>query len=121
MKLWSRGLGSTEITMDFRSYTVAKDPETGNVIIVGNMKEPVNWEFRITMEPDDIPGFMKILFNISILVLGAKNAYKYLGYLMNREQFKSESDEAMVERVNKAYDQMMRRTRRNAARKNAGH
>ncbi|MDI6797261.1 MAG: hypothetical protein QMD09_09960, partial [Desulfatibacillaceae bacterium] len=111
MKLWSRGLGSTEITMDFRHYTVTKDKETGNILIVGNMQDPVNWEFRVTMEPDDIPGFMKILFNISVLVLGIKNAHRYLSYLLHRKDFAAESDNERLEKVNKAYEAMMRRSR----------
>ncbi|MFP4474604.1 MAG: hypothetical protein ACLFOY_03535 [Desulfatibacillaceae bacterium] len=111
MKLWSRGLGRTELTMDFRSYKVVKDPETGNVCIIGNIKDPVNWEFRIVMEPEDIPGFMKILFNISVLTLGVKNAHRYLSFLFGREKF-DEGHEGLEEKVNTAYQQMMRRSTR---------
>ena len=111
MKLWSRGLGTTEIHMDFRSYTVVKEPETNNVCIIGTMKDPVNWEFRITVEPDDIPGIMKIAFNLSLILLGVKNAHKYLNFLLNREKFVTESDAELEEKVNAAYDQMMRRSR----------
>lgn len=111
MKLWSRGLGTTEITMDFREYEVLTDPETGNITIIGTMKDPVNWEFKITMEPDDIPGFMKILFNMGVLRLGINNAHKFLGYLKNRDQFKDPAGTCLEEKVNSAYDTMMRRNR----------
>ncbi|MEW5736120.1 MAG: hypothetical protein AB1921_14820 [Thermodesulfobacteriota bacterium] len=111
MKLWSRGLGTTEITMDFREYEVVKDPENGNIVIIGTMKDPVNWEFKITMEPDDIPGFMKILFNLGVLRMGINNAHKYLGYLKNRKQFNDKDGHRLEDKVNSAYDTMMRRNR----------
>ena len=47
MKLWSRGLGKTEINMDLRYYKLVKDEETGGVTIIGNMQSPVTWEFTI--------------------------------------------------------------------------
>ncbi len=115
MKLWSRGLGTTEISMDFRSYKVVKDPETGNVHIIGTMKEPVNWEFRITMEPDDIPGFIKMALNLSVLSMGIRNVYKYITYLLHRTDFEPPDGENLEEKVNAAYNQMMRRTRGRSA------
>jgi len=51
MKLWSRGLGKTEVLMDFRHYKTVKDPESENVFIIGSMQDPVNWEFKITFTP----------------------------------------------------------------------
>lgn len=111
MKLWSRGLGSTEISMDFRTYKVTKDKKTGDVIIIGNMQDPVNWEFKITMEPDDIPGFMKIMFNLSILILGLKNCYKYIIYLFNRKKYNNTSTQDLETKVEAAYQQIMHRTR----------
>jgi hypothetical protein len=110
MKLWSRGLGSTEISMDFREYEVMKDPESDKIFIIGTMKDPVNWEFKITMEPEDIPGFMKLLFNLSVLRMGVNNAHKFLGYLKNRAQFSNGNGE-LEKKVNSAYDTMMRRSK----------
>ena len=109
MKLWSRGLGRTEVSMDFRYYKVVKDKETGNVCIIGNMRDPVNWEFRIVMEPDDIPGFMKMAFNLSIIWLVIKNAFKYIFYFFNRKTYEEEGD--LEEKVMNAYDTLMRRSR----------
>ncbi|MEW5736999.1 MAG: hypothetical protein AB1921_19295 [Thermodesulfobacteriota bacterium] len=111
MKLWSRGLGTTEITMDFRSYQVVKDPETGNIHIIGTMKDPVNWEFRITVEPDDIPGFLKVAANLSILAMGLKNAYKFINFLLHRQEYEGDDPKELEKKVNAAYDQMMRRNR----------
>ena len=63
MKVWSKGLGKTELLADCRYYEVAKDPESENVFIIGNITNPVNWEFRAILEPEDVPGFMKLVFN----------------------------------------------------------
>jgi len=105
MKLWSRGLGKQEIFMDFRYCNTIKDPETGNVIIIGNMRSPVTWEFKITFHPEDIGGILKMLFCPSMLFFAIKNLPQYLVYLMNRNKYKTEGD--LVERVNAAYEQCM--------------
>ncbi len=104
MKLWSRGLGKTEVYMDFRQYQSLKDPVNGNIIIVGNMQEPVTWEFKITLQPEDIAGVMKLLFNFDTLKFIMKNLYQYLIYLVNRQQYKSQ--ESSLENVNRAYEQV---------------
>lgn len=118
MKLWSRGLGTTEITMDFRSYQVVKDLDSENIYIIGTMQDPVNWEFRITVTPDDIPGFLKIAANLSVLAMGIKNAYKFVTYLLNRHDFEGDDPKELEKKVNAAYEQMMRRNR--PRRPNAG-
>lgn len=105
MKLWSRGLGKQEINMDFRYCETIKDPETGNVIIIGNMRSPVTWEFKITFHPEDIGGILKMLFSRSMFVFAFRNLYQYVVYLMNRSTYTIEGN--IVERVNSAYEQCM--------------
>ena len=112
MRLWSRGLGRTELNMDFRRYKVCRDPESSNLWICGQITDPVNWEFKITIYPEDIAGFMKIFFSMSILWLGVKNCFKFFGYLFNKKQYIQYKDGVdIVDKVNKAYDQLMRRSR----------
>lgn len=106
MKLWSRGLGRTEVNMDFRYYEVTRDKESGNVCIVGNMRSPVNWEFRIMMEPDDLPGFMKIFFNFKIIAYVIKNIYRYPFYFFTRKKFETEGD--LEQKVMNAYDMLVK-------------
>jgi hypothetical protein len=62
MKLWSRGLGKQEIFLDFRYCQAVKDPNEGNMLIIGNMQSPVTWEFKITFQPEDIGGIVKLCF-----------------------------------------------------------
>ncbi len=105
MKLWSRGLGKTEIYMDFRYYKTLKDPETGNILIIGSMQSPVTWEFKITLQPEDIGGVMKALFCPSMLFFAIKNLPQYLVYLANKKKYRHEGN--IVEKVNSTYEQIM--------------
>ncbi len=107
MKLWSRGLGRTEVTMDFRYYKVIKDKKNGDVVIIGNMQDPVTWEFTMKMEPDDIAGVMKILFSFTMLAFVFKNAFRYIKYLFERKKFILEDDEDLETKVLGTYEKMM--------------
>ena len=107
MKLWSRGLGKTELIMDFRYYQMKNYPATENVYIIGKITDPVNWEFRITLEPDDIPGLIKMFMNFGVIRLALKNMYKYIIYLFNRRKYAEVAGYDIEKQVDKAYSQMM--------------
>ena len=107
MKLWSRGLGKTELKMDFRYYQVKSDVASDNVYIIGKITDPVNWEFRITLGPEDIPGLMKMFMNYCVVKLALKNMYKYIIYLFNRRKYAEATGYDIENQVNKAYSQMM--------------
>lgn len=107
MKLWSRGLGKTEIYMDFRHYKTLKDPVTGNIMIIGSMQDPVNWEFKVILQPEDIGGIMKSVFNLPVIWFIVKNLHQYLIYLWKRKDF-CRSEAGIVDKVNAAYDQIMK-------------
>lgn len=107
MKLWSRGLGRTEIYMDFRYYTAKSEPETENVMVIGKMNDPVNWEFKITFGSEDIPGLTKIFFNYCVIKLVIKNLYKYVIYLFNRRKYAEAAGRDLEEKVDAAYIEMM--------------
>jgi hypothetical protein len=107
MKLWSRGLGKTEVLMDFRYYKTVKDPESDNIFIIGSMQDPVNWEFRITFSPEDVPGLVKTFFNFSMIKLLIKNIHRYFIYLWNRNKFVDNDSSDLEKKVNEAYDQVM--------------
>ncbi len=117
MKLWSRGLGKTELKMDFRYYKIKKDPESDNVFIVGKITDPVDWEFKITIDPDDIPGMAKIFFNFGVMKLLIKNFYKYIIYLFNRKKYVEKAGRDIEEKVNDAYASMMKGRQRHSLKK----
>jgi len=107
MKLWSRGLGKTELIMDFRYNQMKNYPATENVYIIGKITDPVNWEFRITLEPDDIPGLIKMFMNFGVIKLALKNMHKYIIYLFNRRKYAEAAGFDIEKQVDKAYSQMM--------------
>jgi len=111
MQVWSRGLGRTELTMNPALCQVKEDPETGGVIVYGTVTEPVNWEFKGVITPADVPGFFRLVFRFCMLKLIFLNAYRYGIYLCQRLRGCVEATpEAgiLVEKVNEAYDQIMR-------------
>ena len=107
MKMWSRGLGRTELKMDCRYYQVKKEDNVSDVFVIGKITDPVNWEFRVTIEPEDIPGMMKLFFTKPVLMLVLKNTYKYVIYLFNKKKYDMEIGPDLNEKVNEAYKQMM--------------
>ena len=107
MKMWSRGLGRTELKMDCRYYTVKDDPESEKVYIIGKITDPVNWEFRVTLEPEDIPGLVKMFMNYCVIKLTFKNLYKYVIFLFNRSKYAKAAGADLEAKVNAAYTQMM--------------
>lgn len=112
MKLWSRGLGKTELEMDFRYYQVKSNVASENVYIIGKITDPVNWEFRITLGPEDIPGLIKMFMNFGVIKLALKNMYKYIIYLFNKRKYAQAAGYDIEKQVDKAYSQMMNERQR---------
>jgi hypothetical protein len=110
MLLWSRGLGQTEVYMDFRRYRVVHDPDSRDVQIVGKMQSPVNWEFVITLQPEDIAGVMKALFTFTMIRFVVKNLYQYAVFLLKRKKF-IDKDKDVVFRIRKSYSHMVKKER----------
>jgi len=50
MKVWSRGLGKTELLIDLTYFEARKDANSDNVSIIGNITDPVNWEIEIPLK-----------------------------------------------------------------------
>ena len=117
MKMWSRGLGRTELKMDCRYYKVKSDPSGETVFIIGKITDPVNWEFKVTLEPEDIPGLMKMFFNTCVIKLTVKNMYKYILYFLNRRKYEETAGYDIEERVSAAYASMMNNGRADGSRR----
>jgi hypothetical protein len=116
MKLWSKGLGRTEVTMDFRYYKLIKDSKSGDLVVIGNMQDPVTWEFTMKLEPDDIAGLLKLLFNFSLIWYVIKNLFRYPLYLINRKKYVPAGHEKLEEHVMDSYTKSMsRRPRKSRA------
>ncbi len=112
MLLWSRGLGQTEVYMDFRHYRTVQDPDSRNVLILGKMQSPVTWEFVITMQPEDIAGVMKALFTFPMIRFVIRNLYQYAVYLFKRKKFVDiEKDKKVANTIRKSYLHMVKKQR----------
>jgi hypothetical protein len=59
VRLKSRGLGRKELVMDFREYTVIREDD--EIVVVGTIRDPVNWDFSIRMCEDDVVGMTKLI------------------------------------------------------------
>ena len=106
MKLWSRGLGKTEINMDLRYYKIVRDEETGGVTIIGNMQSPVTWEFTIKLEPEDIAGIVQLAMNPPLWAFVAKNLMQIPEFIKNRSDFVLEDADSLEQRVMEVYKKM---------------
>ena len=71
MKIWSKGLGTMTIAMDFRKSYVAL--ENGNLLIKGQITDPVFWNYVITVKKDDIRGLANMFLKPSFLAFGGRN------------------------------------------------
>jgi hypothetical protein len=58
MRLKSKGLGRKELVMDFREYTVVREGD--ELVVVGTIRDPINWDFTIRMCEDDLAGMLAL-------------------------------------------------------------
>ncbi len=74
MRLRSRGLGRKELVMDFREYDAIREGD--ELVIVGTIRDPVNWDFSIRMCEDDVPGFTRLLLRKPMLRLLLRSIFR---------------------------------------------
>ena len=83
MKIWSKGLGTMVLLMDFRNYYVEMD-ETGDLLIKGQITDPVFWDFVITVKRNDIRGLANIALKPRFLVFLLRNVHWMLKFLFEK-------------------------------------
>ena len=71
MRVWSQGLGKQELVLEFAKSNVVR--ENGKVFIRGIVQDPVNWQFEITLDAKDVPGFYHVLCSMPVVRFGLKN------------------------------------------------
>jgi len=74
MRLRSRGLGRKELVMDFREYEIVRQGE--EIVIVGTIRDPVNWDFTIRICEDDISGTALLLLRRPMLAMLLRGLFK---------------------------------------------
>ncbi len=74
MRLKSRGLGRKELVLDFREYEVVR--QDNEVVVVGTIRDPVNWDFSIRVCEDDLSGLLHLAGKKAILGLALRSLFK---------------------------------------------
>ena len=74
MRLKSRGLGRKELVMDFREYAVIREGD--EAIVVGTIRDPVNWDFSIRFCQDDIVGMTKLILQPAMIGLLLRSFFR---------------------------------------------
>ncbi len=110
MRLKSRGLGRRELVMDFREYAVISEED--EVIIVGTIRDPVNWDFSIRMCEDDVVGMTKLVFSrpmIGILLRSFFKRIKNHHWTQERSEHVAEGRERLEGAKEKAVERIRAR------------
>ena len=71
MKVWSKGLGTMTIVMDFRKIYL--EIENGKLLVKGQITDPVFWNYVITIEKNDIRGLANMFFKPGFLAFGGRH------------------------------------------------
>jgi hypothetical protein len=96
MKLWSRGLGKQELKMNFMDYDVRREGQ--EVVISGRITDPVNWDFWIRFDEDDVPGLVRVAKNPSVIAMVGRHWFKKI-FLFWRRPAVPEAPEEPAEKV----------------------
>lgn len=60
--------------MDFREYEVIREGD--EIVIVGTIRDPINWDFSIRMCEDDLAGIVKVALQRPTLALVIRSLFK---------------------------------------------
>lgn len=83
MKIWSKGLGTMVLLMDFRNYYVEMD-DAGDLFIKGQITDPVFWNFVITVKREDIKGVANIALKPRFLLYLLGNVHWMLKFFFEK-------------------------------------
>lgn len=71
MRFWSKGLGERELVIDLSKGKLTM--EEGKVLMRGTIKEPVAWNYEITLFKEDVRGILRVALSIHGIVYFMKN------------------------------------------------
>jgi hypothetical protein len=81
--------------MDFMAYEISKDGE--EIVIAGRITEPVNWEFWIRFDENDVPGLVRVATNRSVLGMVLGHWFKKLIPFRGRHRPAEDQDQETQE------------------------
>lgn len=78
MEVWSKGLGNTALNLELGEGEV--ENRHSAVVLKGVIGKPVFWDYTITMEKEDIIGFMDVITQPNFIgfLMDSKNRWKIL-------------------------------------------
>ena len=112
MKMWSKGLGRTELAMNPDQCRIVKEKGTENLVVYGNVADPGDWEFKITISPEDFPGFIKMVLTFTVIKHFFQHLFRTTLSLLGFGGKKRGPEENLIETVDLAYEQIMNPTTR---------
>ena len=107
MEMWSKGLGRTELSMNPMLCKIDKDPNGDNLVVYGNVQAPVDWEFKVTIRPEDFAGIIKLSLSYTVIKHFVKHMVKTMLSLTFGKDKNGAPQEGLIEKVNLAYEQIM--------------
>jgi hypothetical protein len=106
--------------MDFREYDIVADGE--EVVIVGTIRDPVNWDFTIRFCEDDVPGVTRLVLRKKMLGLLLRSFFrrkKHHHWGQERAEHLAEGKRRLVAAREKA-EERAKASKEEAAPKRAG-
>jgi len=86
VRFWSKGLGERELVIDLSKGKLTM--EEGKVLMRGTIKEPVAWNYEITLFKEDVRGILRVALSIQGIVYFIKNITgvgTYIGKLGSKQ------------------------------------
>jgi hypothetical protein len=93
--------------MDFREYEAIREGD--ELVIVGTIRDPVNWDFSIRMCEDDVPGFTRLLLRKPLLTLLLRSMFrrrKHHHWTQDREEHLTEGRRRRIVASEKAAERL---------------
>ena len=71
MRFWSKGLGERELEIDLSKGNLTL--EEGKVFMRGIIVKPVNWNYEVTLFPEDVRGILRVALSVKGISYFMKN------------------------------------------------
>lgn len=88
MRFWSKGLGERELVIDLSKGNLTL--EEGKVFMRGIIVEPVNWNYEVTLFPEDVRGILRVALSIRGIGYFMKNIAGVGTFISRRGKIGSE-------------------------------
>lgn len=84
-------MGKRELDMDFMRYEISRDGD--DIVLSGKITEPVNWDFWIRFDEEDVPGLIRVAKNPGIIRLVFRRWFGKLPFLGRKKPEEVEEPE----------------------------